>query len=155
MIWLYAIGLTCGWMLWMLLRAAGARPIVAPANPAPLCQRCGYNLTAAAREGLCPECAEPVLESIGPNARPGVAWERQLRLGMSGSWWATTWETVRHPKRFGRDLQIYSSPAAHCRFLVLNMVLAGAAGGLGAWAGWWAGSTATRRTGTCWMISCG
>ncbi len=140
MIWLYAIGLTwrldapgccCG-------LPAHARSLLPPTRP--LCQRCGYNLTAAAREGLCPECAEPVLESIGPNARPGVAWERQLRLGMSGSWWATTWETVRHPKRFGRDLQIYSSPAAHCRFLVLNMVLAGAAGGLGAWAGWWAGS---------------
>lgn len=120
----YALCLFCSWGFWGLLRAAGARREQRPANVPPTCQVCGYNLTATPMEGMCPECGEPAVESVGPHARMGIDWERKGRLGMRRSWWLTLSQAIRSPRRFGRDLQVYSRPADHRRFLLINMVLA-------------------------------
>lgn len=121
-----------GWVLWGMLRAAGARAPQRPAGVPPVCQACGYNLTAAAPEGACPECGEPVLASIGPEARPGASWEHREGAGWFDAWYATTSAAIRRPSAFGRALQVFSPSHAHRRFLLLAMPPAVLLGVLGA-----------------------
>ncbi|HQA00018.1 MAG TPA: hypothetical protein PLT93_17945 [Phycisphaerae bacterium] len=126
------------WVLWGLLRAVGSRPLAAPADATPACQLCGYNLTGAATEGACPECGESVAASIMPDSRPGVLWERRGALSRRQAWWQTAWQAIRTPRQFGRQMQVYSPPAAYRQFLLPSMVggaLIGMVGVLACYAG--------------------
>jgi len=53
------------------------------------CTRCGYNLRGLTREGLCPECGTPILQSVRGDllkfADP--AWLDRLRFGTSLKLW--------------------------------------------------------------------
>ncbi len=79
------IGIACiglgVWVLWALLRAVGApRPLARIEHP-PMCEWCGYNLTLTPLEARCPECGQPVNDSLGPQARPGTPWEHTTTAG--------------------------------------------------------------------------
>lgn len=106
------------WVLWALMRAVGARREVEPVSRHPMCESCGYNLTLMPLEGRCPECGEPVMDSLGPGARAGVDWERRRELGRLRAWWRTGVEAVFRPGRFGRRLRACSWVADHRCFLV-------------------------------------
>ncbi len=58
-----------------------------------LCESCGYPLTGLATAGRCPECGQPIAESV-PERRPGSAWQRQPSLR---SWLATNADAIRRP----------------------------------------------------------
>ncbi|MBI4579122.1 MAG: hypothetical protein HY718_05425 [Planctomycetes bacterium] len=120
------------WAVWGVLRALGARPIHSPTDLPPTCQRCGYNLTGAKMAGVCTECGEPVAASIGPRARRGIRWEHRSGGGRPRSWWRCAWHPIRRPEEFGRRLRVYSPPEGHRRFLLINIVIAGVTGTLGA-----------------------
>lgn len=116
----YCIGAT--WFLWALLRATGVRrPAPAIAHP-PLCEACGYNLTGVTNEGRCPECGEPVADSLDPGARPGTPWERRREVGRWRAWWRCCLDPVLRPAAFGRQVQLCSSRLDHRRFLVMHLV---------------------------------
>jgi hypothetical protein len=123
--WVAAIGMILGaWAFWGMLRAVAApRPQSLPAT-GPDCQNCGYSLRAAAPDGHCPECGEPVTASVGWGARPGVAWE-QDRPGWPGAWWRTQKRAIFESRRFGREMRVWTS-RSHGSFLGVSA----AAGGL-------------------------
>lgn len=127
-IWGYSACLVYAWVLWTLLRAVGSRPVSSPAHVPPTCQACGYNLTGAAVDGCCPECGENAILSVGPDARPGILWERGGSASWLQAWWRTSWDAIGQPRSFGRRMQIYSPPASHRRFVLLHMIAAGVVG---------------------------
>ncbi len=63
-----AIYLCCWWILWVLFRGLldYAGPESGPAwEPIePICTQCGYGLTMQPVNGVCPECASPIRESL-------------------------------------------------------------------------------------------
>ncbi len=76
-------GLTL-WTLGALIVAVGAdyrRAADMPQPHDPWCEECGYNLSAAAAEGRCPECGTPVVQSTGAEVRPPTAWELRPTIG--------------------------------------------------------------------------
>ncbi len=124
----FAAGL---WTLWALLRSIGARPFGAGPVESPRCDRCGYDLTAAAGDGNCPECGLPVAESTGTAARAGAAWEFREQRGRLMTWRQTTVAAVRRPGVFARVLRVWPTGRDHRRFLAIHLPIAlglGAAG---------------------------
>lgn len=109
------------WFLWALFRAVGA-PRAIPAVPRPpTCEFCGYNLTAAPMDARCPECGEPVERSLGPDARPGSAWQRTRGLARVAALWWCSVDAIRRPSAFGRQIQLSAGATAH-RWLVALLV---------------------------------
>jgi hypothetical protein len=45
-----------------------------------VCESCGYSLDGLPIDGVCPECAAPVFDSLA-EARPGSQWQQHGRLG--------------------------------------------------------------------------
>ena len=48
----------------------GVRSAASGGGEALACARCGYDLRATAREGVCPECGAPVAEAVRLAALP-------------------------------------------------------------------------------------
>lgn len=95
----------CAWILWSLFRGAGtARPVTPIARP-PTCEDCGYNLTTMPMEARCPECGVPVVESLGPDNRPGPAWLHRHNLGLWPPYVKTVFPAVFRPRAFGRSFR--------------------------------------------------
>lgn len=86
----------------------------------PLCESCGYDLSASARHGSCPECGAPVASSL-PGARIGSPWQQRRSLL---SWGLTNLGSLFRPTHRFRTLRISSTGAA--TLLTGNLLLAGA-----------------------------
>ena len=110
------------WILWAVMRAIGARRHVPPIIRPPVCEACGYNLTALPMEARCPECGEPVLNSLGPANRPGTAWEYRRERGRLRTWWRCSVDAAFRPTWFGRQLRVSTRVVDHRRFLVAHFV---------------------------------
>ena len=123
------------WLLWALLRSVGAPRGPSPVDRPPLCDRCGYNLTTIPLESRCPECGEPVMASLGPNARPGTVWRRRHEVGRIRAWGHCFVGAMHSPTALGRQLQLVLPGHDHRRFLALNLLLIFAIGALGLAAG--------------------
>ncbi len=116
------IMVSCVWLVlaglfWMLLRAVGAKRIIPAVERPPLCEFCGYNLTAARMEGRCPECGELVMDSLGPQTRTGTAWHRRQEIGFLRAWWRTGWQAILHPVQLGRQIPIHRDLHDHRLYL--------------------------------------
>jgi len=108
------------WYVWLLLRGMTApRPVVPIVRP-PLCERCGYNLTAAAFESRCSECGVPVAESLGSDVRPGPPWERRGDIGWVRAYTRTAWCAMKRPSEFGRSLRVGFAGRDHRRFAAIH-----------------------------------
>ena len=113
------------WILVSLLRGVGAvRPLPARARP-PTCEICGYNLTTMAMTGRCPECGTPVAESLGPEARPGTAWEQRRERGRWRTYLETSREALLEPKRLGQRIRALAFGSDHYRLLWFHLVIVG------------------------------
>jgi len=111
------------WFLWALFRSVGARRAGPPIERPPLCESCGYNLTAAPLDGRCSECGQPVAMSLGPDVRPGVAWQRRHEIGLWRAGRQCAEGAVFRPTSFGRQIQLSADGSDHRRFLVLHIPL--------------------------------
>ena len=60
-----------------------------------LCERCGYVIEGLDTNGNCPECGQPIAESL-PERRVGTQWQQSPGVG---SLLRTGWMTLRHPVR--------------------------------------------------------
>ncbi len=109
------------WLLWILLRMIGARRRIPPLLRPPTCEYCGYNLTGARLEGRCPECGEPVILSLGSEARPGTPWQHRREIGFLRAWWRSTSEAILHPRSFGQNIQTRSLGSDHRVFLATHL----------------------------------
>jgi len=105
-----------------LLRASGVPRTLAPIPRRPQCEACGYDLTSIPLDSRCPECGEPVVAALGPDARPGPPWKNGA-LGAVASWHQTWRTAVFSPTRFGRSLRTIDPGVEHRRFLVLHLPL--------------------------------
>jgi len=120
------------WFTWALFRAVGARRGVAPIARPPTCETCGYNLVAAAADGRCPECGEPVADSLGPGVRAGTLWQRRHEVGAWHAWWQCAQDITARPTRFGRQVQATTASTDHRRFLMFALVAVFVIGAAGA-----------------------
>jgi len=119
------------WLLWGLLRSVGARRIVAPIARPPMCDECGYNLTATPPNSRCPECGLPVIESLGPDVRRGAVWQRRREVGPWAAWRQCAAAAVLAPEAFGRRLRLLHAGTRHRFFLVMHLPVVFVIGGLG------------------------
>ncbi|NLX12098.1 MAG: hypothetical protein GXY44_00380 [Phycisphaerales bacterium] len=109
----YTICLTFAWLLWILLRAAGAKRSIAPIPHPPTCEFCGYNLLVTPMDSRCPECGEPVLNSLAPDVRPGTPWEHRREVGFLKAWWRCSVDAVFRPQTIGRQIRLITPGTAH------------------------------------------
>ena len=94
-----------------------------PADSDVLCEHCGYTLNGLSPSGRCPECGEPVAESLAESGRTLTAWETD------GRFWATTAAVVFRPTFFYRHLRTRVDAAAEraaTRFARWNWLAAAA-----------------------------
>jgi len=111
------------WYLVALLRALGAsRPIRSTWNEDLTCQTCAYILTGVAMEGRCPECGQPVRDSLGSDARPGTLWQTRRRDGRFSAALKTFWWATVRAYRSGRTMRLDGDDPAHRSYLGLCLV---------------------------------
>ncbi len=111
------------WFVWVLLRGAAAR-IVTPADrSAPLCEACGYNLTSMPAEAMCPECGQPVRESVDPTRRRGTVWERREEIGRVRAYLRSAWEAFFSPMTPGAAMQTRVTRWDGARLLIWNLAV--------------------------------
>lgn len=99
---------------------------VAPAESDLLCENCGYILNGldAAKVGdaVCPECGEPLADSVEPGRRkPAPIEERWTRE----TFWQTTFRAIAAKKRFYRSLITRTDTPAVSRFGRIHRMTAG------------------------------
>lgn len=109
------------WIVWALLRSVAAPRRLAPFVRPPTCEACGYNLTAIPLESRCPECGEPVILSLGPNARAGTPWQRRREIGRLAALRRCSLDSFSRPRQFGRQIRIVSPGSDHGRFLCVHL----------------------------------
>ncbi len=119
------------WFLWATFRAVGSHREAAPMARPPLCEVCGYNLTAASTEGRCPECGTPVSESLGVHVRPGTFWQRRREVGFAHAWWRCCVDPIVRPAWFGRQVRTGTADAAHRWFLLVHLMAVFVVAGVG------------------------
>lgn len=110
------------WLFWALLLSVGAPRVVPPIIRPPRCDACGYDLTTIPMKSRCPECGELVAASLGPDARPGTAWQRR-ELDRLTAWRRSWGEAIRDPVRFGRTLRLTRPGVGHRHFLAIHLPL--------------------------------
>jgi hypothetical protein len=96
---------------------------VAPNLPAEtdlLCEACGYTLNGLPDGGNCPECGQPIEQSIAPIVRQPSAWERDR------AFLATTAEAIFRPSRFFRNTTTRGESGAALRFGTIHTAIASA-----------------------------
>ena len=64
----------------------------------------------------------PVVESLGPDAHPGTAWEHRKPGGAHRAWWRCAVDVARAPKTFGQSLRVENPGVAHRRFFAIALV---------------------------------
>jgi hypothetical protein len=126
--WSGPFAVQCGfiaalWLIWGVLRSVGAKRNVPPVDRPPLCEWCGYNLYTISMDSRCPECGRPVIDSLGPNVRPGTAWERRRNRGVTAAWRQCVKGPIRTWDRFGRSLRLTRHATAHRAFLAAHLPL--------------------------------
>ena len=119
------------WVLWTLLRIAGARPGPPPLARPLQCEDCGYDLRGIPMDGLCPECGLDVRASIGPQNRLGTAWARRREVGGWRAWAQCLRLAIVDPKRLGREAPVVNPGTHHRRYLLLYMPIVFAVGSAG------------------------
>ena len=129
------IGAACigsaAWLLWALFRAVGISRATPPIARPPMCETCGYDLTAAAMDGRCPECGEPVAHSLAPEVRPGAideACRKRSRLGALG---ACAMDAIFYPRQFGRRIRLLSPTTEYRVLLAIELPILFVMGGAG------------------------
>ena len=111
------------WSYWVMLRSVGAgRPGFA-SPPPPTCAECGYDLSATATDGVCPECAASVANSLSPDSRPGTPWERRTTGTRLESYTATS-SQLGMPWLLGRRMRVASDDRHHRAFLLVSLLAA-------------------------------
>ncbi len=107
------------WFVWASLRAIGAPRPISPVSRPPQCEACGYNLMTIAMESRCPECAELVVASLGPEARPGPIRSHRHEVGGLWAWISCLFDPIFRPTQFGRQCRITTAGTYHRLFFVL------------------------------------
>ncbi len=108
------------WYVLLLLRGIAAPRTIAPIDRPPVCEHCGYNLTAATPESRCPECGIAVAESLSSDVRPGAPWEQRVDIGWFRAFADTAWCAMRRASELGRDLRVGFAGRDHRRFAALH-----------------------------------
>jgi hypothetical protein len=118
----YTSAIASLWFLWALLRAMGTRVGVVPPQRPPMCEFCGYNLSVTPINSRCPECGAAVMDSLGPEVRPGIPCERWRELGRVRAAWRSLWYVAVRPARLGRQTRLRPTRAAWKGILLAGLV---------------------------------
>ena len=111
------------WFVWAYLRAVGIDRPVIPISRPPLCERCGYNLTAMSLNARCPECGMPITESLGDHVRTGTPWMHRRTLGFAKAWNRTFGFAIRRPGQLGAGVSLTGSTNDHRSFIAAHLPL--------------------------------
>ncbi len=116
--------LSAVWFIWSLLRAvATPRPVIPPLTRDPQCEFCGYNLIATPLDSRCPECGEPVVNSLGKHVRAEAPWGKGGAFNIFRTWPMLAWQAVWHPSAFGRTIPARTPLFGHGIVLALHMTI--------------------------------
>lgn len=119
--------LVTGW--WVVVATVGLVSILRAMNagawgprcvwPA-VCRSCGYVLLGVRADQACPECGEPVIDSLDELRQPLVPWEASGR-------WRGYFQTLRlavlRPSDLGARFRLHRPVAAHRAFLAITLVV--------------------------------
>lgn len=99
-----------------------------PELPDRLCEGCGYNITHADAESVCPECGQAVATSILPGTRRGgISWEKSAELE---HWVSAAVDCLFQPASFYRKLQLRTDDRAAGQFARVHLILIGLGAGI-------------------------
>lgn len=112
---------------------------IAPTVPSEndlLCEHCGYTLNGLPHDGRCPECGEPVADSLGIG-RTEPAWE-QTQSRRFAAWVQTSIAIIFHPTHFYRTLTTRGELRPAARFANWHWMLSSILFGITAYvhSGW-------------------
>jgi hypothetical protein len=111
------------WSLAALLRAVGTPRTSPQLTHPPTCEHCGYNLSVTPYDARCPECGQPVSDSLDPQRRPGGPWERRRELGLVRGYLDSAFAPFLRPTQLGREIRLFTPGLAHRTFLTLHLPL--------------------------------
>ncbi|MHC4442161.1 MAG: hypothetical protein ACYTF1_05030 [Planctomycetota bacterium] len=111
------------WILWALFRGVGTQRTIKPIERPPMCEQCGYNLIVTPMESRCPECGEPVIHSLGPEARRGTWWQQRHIIGRWRAWWRCNVDGLIRTPRLGKQIRLQAHVTDHRIYLVMNLML--------------------------------
>ena len=72
-------------------------------------------------DSRCPECGRPVIESLGPDVRPGTDWQRRRESGIVSAWWRCATGPVLKWDRFGHDIRLTEHASNHRWFFAMHL----------------------------------
>jgi hypothetical protein len=84
----------------------------------PRCEACGYSLVLLPVDGRCPECGEPVKDSLPANRRPPAFAARRGLLGRTVGFAQTTWAAL-FARRFAQHVAVWSHHRAARNYALL------------------------------------
>lgn len=116
----YGVAAGILWYLVALLRGIIAPRPVPPHGRPPMCDFCGYNLIATPMDSRCPECGVPVVQSLGPEVRPGTPWEDQNRR-LYDRWRQCTRLAWKRPDILGRQMRVVETSGLHRTFFAVHI----------------------------------
>ena len=89
-----------------------------------LCTSCGYVLSGLPETGACPECGQPIAQSLGSERVP-TAWDDASTGKKRSGFVSTTAEVIFHPTHFYRTFTVRGSLESAHGFAQLHWWLAG------------------------------
>lgn len=100
-----------------------------PAESDLLCEGCGYTLNGLPREGNCPECGRPIVQSIGEH-RVLPVWESTS--SKFRAFFSTTLKVIFRPTAFYQNIQTRNQDDldavfGHIQWLISSLLFAAAA----------------------------
>lgn len=108
----------------ILMRAAATRVHQpTPALP-PVCETCGYDLSHTNLDGRCPECGQPVRDSIAPGRRQPSPWAAARGAARIVAFLQCTILPLVRGPRFFRELAVRGHQSAARVLFLLNLALA-------------------------------
>lgn len=123
-----AVTLYVAWFVWLVIRSGlrYAGPAERPGRERrrPQCEQCGYTLTGLTADVCCPECGNPIADSLPGNRQPTPFAAAETTLARIPAFFRTAAGALAG-RGFYKHLTLYNQHAHARRFAIWTCVLCG------------------------------